>query len=120
MPPKVSTRLPSKLCRARRIILKARNKKKKAVKINYAVYAQQVLNGMFPDFEITPKAMEIVNIFLNYMCERIVVEASKGAQKNKPSVLGMKELQNAIIEVFPKGDMALHAMRAGIIAARNI
>jgi hypothetical protein len=119
MPPHISLRAPRKLWRARRNILKAGSKKKKGIKFNYAVYVQQVLNDALPNFEITPKAMEIINIFPNHIFERIAMEASKQAQCNAESKIDTKEIQNAVLQVFQLGDLAIHSMRAGLTAVRR-
>jgi histone H2B len=119
MPPHISLRTPTKFSRARRIILKAAKKKQNGIKLNYAVYVQQVLNEALPDMEITPNAMEIINIFLNYVFERIAIEASRQAQCNEESKINTKEIQNAVLQVFQRGDLALYSMRAGLTAVRK-
>jgi Core histone H2A/H2B/H3/H4. len=119
MPSHFSLKAPRKFWRARRIILHASKNKRKGIKINYAVYIQQVLNEVLPYIEITPKAMEILNVFLNYIFDRIAIEASKQAQCNGLSKIDAKEIQYAILQVFQRGDLAMHSMWAGLTAIRN-
>ena len=119
MPSHISLKAPRKIWRARRISVKSSKKKKKSLKLNYAVYIWQVLNELFPYIEITPKGMEILNVFLNYIFERIAIEASKQAQCNGESKIDTIEIQYAVLHVFQRGDLAMHSMWAGLTALRK-
>ena len=119
MPSHISLNAPTKFWRARRIILKSSKKKRKRLKLNYAVYIRQVLNEVLPYIEITPKTLEILNVFLNYIFERIAIEASKQAQCNRKSKIDTTEIQHAVLQVFQRGDLAMHSMWAGLTALRK-
>jgi histone H2B len=119
MPSHLSLKASRKFWRARRIILKSSKKKGKRLKLNYAVYVRQVLNEVLPYIEITPRAMEILNVFLNYIFERIAIEASKQAQCNGESKIDTIEIQYAVLQVFQRGDLAMHSMWAGLTALRE-
>jgi histone H2B len=119
MPLHVSLKASRKFWRAHRIISNKSKKKNRRVKLNYAVYIRQVLNETLPYTEITPKAMEILNIFLNYIFERIAQEASKQVQRNGESKIDTKDIQYAVVEVFQRGDLAIHSMWAGLTALRK-
>ena len=116
MPSHLSLKASRKFWRARRIILKSSKKKRKRLKFNYAVYIRQVLNEVLPYIEITPRAMEILNVFLNYIFERIAIEASKQAQCNGESKIDTIEIQYAVLQVFQRGDLAMYSMWAGLTA----
>jgi histone H2B len=119
MPSHISLKAPRKFWRARRIILKSSKKKRKRLKLNYSVYIRQVLNEVLPYIEIMPKGMEILNDFLNYVFERIAIEASKQAQCNGESKIDTQEIQCAVLQVFQRGDLAVHSMWAGLTALRK-
>jgi histone H2B len=119
MPSHVSLKASRKFWRARRIILNKSKKKSKRLKLNYAIYIRQVLNELLPYIEITPKAMEILNVFLNYTFERIAKEASKQAKFNGESKIDTKDIQYAVLQVFQRGDLAMHSMWAGLTALRK-
>lgn len=119
MPSHLPMKAPRKFWRARRIILKSSTKKRKRLKLNYAVYTRQVLNVVLPYIDITPKAMEILNVFLNYIFDRIAIEASKRAQRNGESKIDAIEIQYAVLQVFQRGDLAMYSMWAGLTALRK-
>ena len=119
MPSHVSLKATRKLWRARRIIIKSSQKKRNRLKLNYAVYIWQVLNEVLPYIEITPKALEILNVFLNYILEQIATEASKQAQCNGESKINTIEIQYAVLQVYQRGDLAMHSMWAGLTALRK-
>jgi histone H2B len=119
MPSHLPLKAPRKFWRARRIILKSSKKKTKRLKFNYAVYIRQVLNEALPYIEITPKAMEILNVFLNYVFERIALEASKRAQRNGESKIDAIGIQYAVLQVLQRGDLAMYSMWAGLTALRK-
>ena len=63
--------------------------------------------------------MEILNVFLNHIFERIAIEASKQAQCNAESKIDTTEIQYAVLQVFQGGDLAMHSMWAGLTALRK-
>jgi len=63
--------------------------------------------------------MEILNVFLNYIFERIAIETSKKAQCNGESKIDTIEIQNAVLQVFQRGDLAMYSMWAGLTALRK-
>jgi len=119
MPSHFPLKAPRKFWGARRIILKSSKKNRKRLKLNYAVYIRQVLNEVLPYVEITPKAMEILNVFLNNIFERIAIEASKRAQHNGESKIDTIDIQYEVLQVFQRGDLAMHSMWAGLTALRK-
>jgi len=119
MPSHISLKASRKLWRARRITIKSSKKKRNRLKLNYALYIWQVLNEVLPYIEITPKALGILNVFLNYIFEQIATEASKQAQSNGESKIDTIEIQYAVLQVFQRGDLAMHSMWAGLTALRK-
>ena len=63
--------------------------------------------------------MEIVNVFLNYVFERIAIEALQRAQCKGESKIDTQEIKYAVLQVFQRGDLAMHSMWAGLTALRK-
>lgn len=79
---------------------------------------KNVLKEYHPDIGISSEAMTIMNAFVNDMFDRIATESSRIAKENKKTTISCSEIQTAILEVLPR-DLAVHAMREGLMAMRR-
>ncbi|XP_076436193.1 uncharacterized protein LOC143275800 [Babylonia areolata] len=82
---------------------------------SYAIYIYKVLKQVHPDTGISSKAMSIMNIFVNYMFERIAAEASRLAHYHKRSIIPSREIQTAVHFLLPD-QLAKQADSEGIKA----
>merc|ERR1712038_1273620 len=113
MPPKVSGKAAKKSGEAAKAITKGDKKKKKGKrKESSAIYIYKVLKQVHPDTGISPKAMSIMNSFVNDLFERIAAEASRLAHYNKRSTITSREIQTAVRLLLP-GELAKHAVSEG-------
>ncbi|ROT69016.1 Histone H2B [Penaeus vannamei] len=61
---------------------------------------------------LSPRAMSIMNSFVNDIFERIAAEASRLAHYNKRSTITSREIQTAVRLLLP-GELAKHAVSEG-------
>merc|ERR1712211_222969 len=99
--------------KAAKAVTKGDKKKKKGKrKESYAIYIYKVLKQVHPDTGVSPKAMSIMNSFVNDLFERIAAEASRLAHYNKRSTITSREIQTAVRLLLP-GELAKHAVSEG-------
>ncbi|KAJ9553653.1 hypothetical protein OSB04_017698 [Centaurea solstitialis] len=93
-------------------------KKKKKPSESYKTYIFKVLKEVHGDIEISNKAMEIMNSFVNDMFEKIAQEASKLAKYNKRNTMSSRDIETAVKLVLD-GNLAKHAVHQGNKAIEN-
>merc|ERR1712055_559152 len=112
-PPKTSGKAAAKSGKATKAVTTGDKKKRKGKrKESYAIYIYKVLKQVHPDTGVSPKAMSIMNSFVNDLFERIAAEASKLAHYNKRSTISSREIQTAVRLLLP-GELAKHAVSEG-------
>ncbi|CAD8214060.1 unnamed protein product [Paramecium octaurelia] len=99
---------------------KNNNQRKAKRQESYAVYIYNVLKQVHPELEISIKAMNIMNQFINDIFHRITVEISnliRFRDKNRKT-LRPREIQTVVKLLFP-GDLALFAIAKSAQALKN-
>ena len=85
--------------------------KKKSKTETYKIYIYKVLRCT-PTPASPPRAMSIMNSFINDIFEKIATEASKLARYNKKPTVTSREIQTAVRLILP-GELAKHAVSEG-------
>merc|ERR1711971_28509 len=89
-----------------------KKKRKKNKKESYGHFIYKVLKQVHPDTGASPKAMSIMNSFVNDIFEKIASEASKLARYSKKPTVTSREIQTAVRLILP-GELAKHAVSEG-------
>ena len=84
-------------------------KRKRKMREMYGIYIYNVLKQVYPDVGISPKAMSIMNAFLNDVFDRIAYEAQRIALYSKKSTITSREIQTAVRLLLP-GELTKHAV----------
>ncbi|CAD8214039.1 unnamed protein product [Paramecium octaurelia] len=108
--------------------LKLRKQKQKTIirerqkrQESYAIYIYNVLKQVHPELEISIKAMNIMNQFINDIFHRITLEVSnliRFRDKNRKT-LRPREIQTVVKLLFP-GDLAHFSIAKSANALKNI
>lgn len=91
---------------------KAVAKKKKNKRPQYHTYTYKVLKQVHKDLGVTKKAMTIFDNFIADILERLAVESSKLAKRQKKTTLKAREMMTSAKLVLP-GELARHACAQG-------
>ncbi|NWV54590.1 H2B1L protein, partial [Daphoenositta chrysoptera] len=87
-------------------------KRKPRRKEAFSVYIYKVLKEVHPDLDISSKAMNIMNSFVNDMFEQLASEASRLAQLSHRATITSREVQAAVRLLVP-GELAKHTVFQG-------
>ncbi|GCB85371.1 hypothetical protein scyTo_0026077 [Scyliorhinus torazame] len=79
---------------------------------NYSIYIYKEMKEVHPNTGISPRAVSIMNSFVNYIFEHLASQASRLAHYNKHSTIRSREIQTAVCLLLPR-ELAKHAVLEG-------
>ncbi|KAL7025349.1 hypothetical protein ACKWTF_013448 [Chironomus riparius] len=88
---------------------KARKQKRKQT---FAKYIYKVMKQVHPDCSITPRAMSVLNSFVNDTFEKLAMEASSLSHHNKRATISSRDIQTSTLLLLP-GELGKHAVSEG-------
>jgi histone H2B len=100
---------------AKGVIKRKKNKKRP----QYSTYTYKVLKQVHKDLGMSKKAMLIFDNFIGDILERLAVESSKLAKRQKKTTLKAREMMTAAKLVLP-GELAKHACVQGKKAVEKL
>lgn len=89
--------------------------RKPQCKESYRRFIRKILHQIHPDAEISSKAMDIMNSFVNDIFERLATEASLLAQHINRKTLNSRDIQSSVALVLPD-ELAKYALTDGVKA----
>ena len=70
--------------------------RKKSIHESYSIYVYKVLKQVHNKTGILKKSMIIMNSFINYIFDKLVIEASKLVRMNTKQALSTRKIQSAV------------------------
>ncbi|XP_043585901.1 histone H2B-like [Bombus pyrosoma] len=110
MPPKTAVKVGKKQKNVN--VSEPDRKKRKKKKENYEIYIYKVLKQVHPDTNISSKAMNIMNSFVNDIFDRIAAEASCLSKYSNRNIITSREIQTVVRLLLP-GQLAKQAVSQG-------
>ncbi|XP_041029837.1 histone H2B-like [Carcharodon carcharias] len=96
----------------KKLSAKGGKKRRRSRKESHSTYMDKAMKQVHPDTGIIPKAVSIVNSFVNDIFERITGEDSPLAHYNMRSTISSLEIQTTVRLLLP-GELAKHAVWEG-------
>uniref|UniRef100_A0ACD5WVG1 Uncharacterized protein n=1 Tax=Avena sativa TaxID=4498 RepID=A0ACD5WVG1_AVESA len=97
---------------------KGRRRRGSAPEMGYKTFVYRVLKQVHPDLGASGKTMEILDMMMADMFERLAEEAARLAKHAGRATLTSREVQSAVRLVLP-GELAVHAISEGTKAVTN-
>ena len=110
VPPKKTTSSSKGTIAAKHSVTK--KKKCAAPAKNFSVYINLVLKWIHPELSISKRSMQIMNLFIIDIFEKIALDSSLLLCYNNKSTLTSREVQTAVRLLLP-GELAMHAVYNG-------
>uniref|UniRef100_A0ACD5WGD3 Uncharacterized protein n=1 Tax=Avena sativa TaxID=4498 RepID=A0ACD5WGD3_AVESA len=95
-----------------------RRRRGSAPEMGYKTFVYRVLKQVHPDLGASGKTMEILDMMMADMFERLAEEAARLAKHAGRATLTSREVQSAVRLVLP-GELAVHAISEGTKAVTN-
>uniref|UniRef100_A0ACD5TTT6 Uncharacterized protein n=1 Tax=Avena sativa TaxID=4498 RepID=A0ACD5TTT6_AVESA len=95
-----------------------RRRRGSAPEMGYKTFVYRVLKQVHPDLGASGKTMEILDMMMADMFERLAEEAARLTKHAGRSTLTSREVQSAVRLVLP-GELAVHAISEGTKAVTN-